>query len=378
MPIKIQARSHIGAAVDGILSIGWIIDSVPEGARLNRNGQHLRLRWLTEERAFRLFIYKVTDRGEPLRAGERRIEITSTYQKNLKVEQDYRDVVLGYDPITGVFVGIDSRRINLGGSTGNASSNVSPDGVQKATAKSVLILPHQSNLLGSEYQAYFKPAKITEYLANIETIHLGAYEGRGPFSGNMRRTSRRTKDADRFQVSGKDLVLRGPLAETKAPVWADKVLWKAFETDNIKDLRKTRSPVDFLELYKRQLEIGTKGELHVLKHERLRLVAARRPDLAAKVSWVAAKKPFEGYDIQSYEADGRKRFIEVKATTGRSRRFPISVNEWSVAENKGSSYVIYRVTSVEATPAIRSFRDPVSLVAQGKLQLAANDWCITY
>lgn len=376
LPIT-SSRGHIGPAIRGVLSIGWRIVGVPDGAKLSRNGQFLRLRWANEERAFRLFVYKVTGRGEALRAAERRIEITSTYQKNLEKGTEFKDVVLGYDPETDIFVGIDPRRINLGGRTGNASSNVSPDGLEQATEAAILILPHESNLLGSEYQAYFRPARMSEYLANVESIHRGAYDGRGAFSGNA-TVHRRTSESVPYSRAGGDVVtLSGLMAKSKAPAWSDEAVWRAFEAGDSKKLARKTSKVDFLELARRQIEIGTKGELHVLKSERRRLALAKRPDLAEKVTWVG-QNPYAVYDILSYDSDGAELYIEVKATTGSSRRFQISAYEWTFAKAKGRSYAIYRVTSIEGDVALACFRDPALLVDEGKLKLTTSDWFIKY
>lgn len=58
----------------------------------------------------------------------------------------------------------------------------------------------------------------------------------------------------------------------------------------------------------------------VLAHERLVLAAAGRRDLAARVTWTsAAEGDGAGYDIASFEPDGRERLIEVKTTNGWER-----------------------------------------------------------
>jgi hypothetical protein len=56
-----------------------------------------------------------SSRGRP---EERRIEITSTYPKGLPHLAKFPDIVLGYDPITNLYVGVDPQRIEHGGPTG--------------------------------------------------------------------------------------------------------------------------------------------------------------------------------------------------------------------------------------------------------------------
>ncbi|PTN03578.1 uncharacterized protein DUF3883 [Rhodovulum imhoffii] len=63
--------------------------------------------------------------------------------------------------------------------------------------------------------------------------------------------------------------------------------------------------------------LGRAGEERVLAHERLALRAAGRDDLARKVRWVSEEDgDGAGYDIASFEQDGRSRLIEVKTTNG--------------------------------------------------------------
>src|SRR5207302_5361867 len=101
---------HVSAVVRALLGSGWAVDQVPDGGRLPRNGLRLVLRATHGEVRLRLFVYKVTgsSRGRP---DERRIEITSTYQKGLTHLRRYRDVVLGYDADHDVFIGVDPERI---------------------------------------------------------------------------------------------------------------------------------------------------------------------------------------------------------------------------------------------------------------------------
>jgi hypothetical protein len=97
--IKLQVSSlgYIQLFVEGLARGGWKLHRASDGGRMERNGQLLVLRTLGEEFRFRVFIYKVTgsSRGRP---DERRIEITSTYQKGLSNVPRFRDVVLGFDP----------------------------------------------------------------------------------------------------------------------------------------------------------------------------------------------------------------------------------------------------------------------------------------
>lgn len=342
------------------------------------NRQLIRLQWNDHDIAIRLFIYKVTGSGRS--AHERRVQITSTFETGLpEAPPPYNDIVLGYDPESDIFVGLDARRVMHGGATGNASSFVDPDGLTRAAAEQLLILPRKTSLFKIEYHAYFRPWKLTEYVMSAGDIHQGRYDGRGAFSKNIRvsRPARLTVSA--AKAVGDALIFGGLRGKTKKPNTRDEQVWKAFEIGDTAALKKLKvTQLDFEQLQRRQIEIGILGEEHVLKEERKRLARAGRRDLASQVSWIAQSQPYEGYDIRSFDEDGKERFIEVKATSGTGRVFPITDNEWRTARVKGSQYFIYRVIAVEKQPKVTEFQNPHAMLASGKLKLTPLAWLIKY
>src|SRR5215831_7488326 len=63
--------------------------------------------------------------------------------------------------------------------------------------------------------------------------------------------------------------------------------------------------------------LGLAGELLVLAHEQRKLAAAGRPDLAKLfVHTAVIEGDGAGFDIASFFPDGRRKYIEVKTTTG--------------------------------------------------------------
>lgn len=92
-------------------------------------------------------------------------------------------------------------------------------------------------------------------------------------------------------------------------------------------------------------ELGTAGELAVLEREKARLIAAGRNDLAEAVRHISLEQgDGAGYDICSFEDDGRERLIEVK-TTRRSISWPmvVSRNELKISEARAENYLLARV-----------------------------------
>ena len=79
----------------------------------------------------------------------------------------------------------------------------------------------------------------------------------------------------------------------------------------------------------RNRTLGRAGEEFVLEIEKKKLEKVNRPDLLKKVRWVSEDEgDGAGYDILSFEPDGRERLIEVKTTNGAARTpFFLSENE---------------------------------------------------
>lgn len=66
--------------------------------------------------------------------------------------------------------------------------------------------------------------------------------------------------------------------------------------------------------------------------------------LVTHPSWIEGQnRPSPGYDVESFEIDGRSRLIEVKTTNGWERTpFYITRNELAVAESQRSEWCLVR------------------------------------
>src|SRR5437660_5651160 len=184
-------KSHVARMVRHLAAAGWYPVQLPFECRLLPNRQLIELRTSHRSIRIRASIYKVGDRGEAHRLDERRIEITTTFSSGLPRLRNWADVVLGYDFTNDAYVGLDPRRLALGGSTHNASSFVDPTALVDASNSRLLVRPHQTSSLGLEYQAIFGPRRLGEYLFNSEPIHDDVYLRNGLFSGPIRATRRR-------------------------------------------------------------------------------------------------------------------------------------------------------------------------------------------
>lgn len=112
-------------------------------------------------------------------------------------------------------------------------------------------------------------------------------------------------------------------------------------------LKQSSEEVDWALRDERNRSLGDRGEKLVLQHEIAKLVDAGRQDLADQVEHVALVDSRAGYDIRSFEIDGRELRIEVKTTAGpKSAAFFISANEVRASAKYPEEFRIYRVFQI--------------------------------
>ena len=127
-------------------------------------------------------------------------------------------------------------------------------------------------------------------------------------------------------------------------------------------------------------KVGTAAEKIVYHKEKVRLKklfenGVISQDLSDKIDYTAERDDTAGYDIQSWNEDGEKTYIEVKGTSDTdSMEFLISREEFKKAEMKGDSYLIYRVLNVNRgkKPTIATLKNPFKLWRKNKLRLVSK------
>ena len=111
---------------------------------------------------------------------------------------------------------------------------------------------------------------------------------------------------------------------------------------------------NYLEMEARNSALGLAGEELVLRYEQERLSRAGQDRLASKIIHISAiESDSRGFDILSYETDGRERLIEVKTTRfGALTPFFASRNEVEVSERRNKDYQLYRVFKFSEQPKL--------------------------
>ncbi len=123
--------------------------------------------------------------------------------------------------------------------------------------------------------------------------------------------------------------------------------------------KKTGNP-DYDQEAKRKRLLGARGEKIVMDLEQIRLNKCGRDDLTNDIERVSLDDDSLGYDIKSFDDDGTKRYIEVKATTRKpgQANFFYTANELKTGK-KLENYYIYIVFEVTSkTPKVWPIKNP--------------------
>lgn len=197
------------------------------------------------------------------------------------------------------------------------------------------------------------------------------------------------KPAFNFQMSLVDAVARWLARNAqwigREPAWKktpglreDTALWMGTPPtlsnqpppEELEQMQLIARKVDVAGRDERNRALGRAGEERALQHERAVLIQYGRDDLASRVRWVAEEDgDGAGYDIASFEPDGRARLVEVKTTNGWERTpFFISRNELDVANERRSEWKLLRLWDFSREPKGFELHPPldahVSLTAQ--------------
>jgi Domain of unknown function (DUF3883) len=118
---------------------------------------------------------------------------------------------------------------------------------------------------------------------------------------------------------------------------------------------------DIAERDERNRNLGGAGERLVLEFEKSKLRSLGRSDLAEKVRWTSKEiGDGTGFDVESFDDQGKTMLIEVKTTNGWERTpFHISRNELAVAEANRASWHLYRIWNFVRKPNAFSIRPPL-------------------
>lgn len=131
------------------------------------------------------------------------------------------------------------------------------------------------------------------------------------------------------------------------------------ETQRLRQLIRKFDPA---ERDARNRRLGKLGEELAFEHELARLKQAGREDLARKVEWTSeVRGDGAGYDIRSFDIDGKDRLIEVKTTNGPAKTpFFLSENERAFSEERPDAFRLLRLYEFVEKPSAFELQPPLS------------------
>lgn len=130
--------------------------------------------------------------------------------------------------------------------------------------------------------------------------------------------------------------------------------------------------IDFAAREAMNSDLGADGEEFILQYERDCLIEAGREDLAKRVTRISKTLgDGAGYDILSFDADGKEKCIEVKTTNGgRDAPFLITANEVEYSRTHPDKYYLYRLYRFSDAPSL--------YVLSGSIDISLDLTPVTY
>ncbi len=109
--------------------------------------------------------------------------------------------------------------------------------------------------------------------------------------------------------------------------------------------------------------LGKAGEERIVLFERTRLNARGRSDLSRKVRWVSEEDgDGAGYDVLSFDNNGKERLLEVKTTIGhQTTPFFLSDNERSLSQERPDAFRLVRLYDFQRSPRAFELAPPLEL-----------------
>lgn len=202
----------------------------------------------------------------------------------------------------------------------------------------------------SRQSAEFKHCNISAVMLALGFPYIDGYKPRGNFQGALLEAAEAQIQANiALQDAAQAAVLRP--AATVAQAVDDAAWVDVPRASRIREAPARYTPRfspakrDYLAQEARNRSLGRAGELFVLELEARRLHAAGKKTLSERVEHVAATQGDGlGFDVLSYEENGRERLIEVKTTAfGELTPFFVSRNELARSEADAERYHLYRV-----------------------------------
>lgn len=206
----------------------------------------------------------------------------------------------------------------------------------------------------------FKRANISAVLIELGFPYIDGYKPRGNYQELLKDEVSARLDGDLHLVRATEAIVQATADAVPAIQSIDEVLVPApireRDRSRVYERRVTMPPprkgINYLEREAQNSSLGLAGEKFALDVEHRRLWEAGERRLAERIEHVSLTRGDGlGYDIHSFELDGRDRVIEVKTTSfGAMTPFFASSREVAVSEERAPEFKLYRVFKFRDAP----------------------------
>lgn len=250
--------------------------------------------------------------------------------------------------------------------------------VNKAAHRRAL-LPKLNNR--SEASIEFKHQNISAVLQDVDAPWIIGYKPRANYQGRLFDAvvaylkSDRRFDSIAVEAMEQEAVV--PLVQDYSGLIEPAPAVAAQEEPQSKPYCRRELGIkrDYLAMEARNRSLGAAGEEFIVGFERHRLHALGARKLADRVERVSETRGDGlGYDVLSFEANGKERLIEVKTTAfGAEAPFYVSRTELALSKAEPDQFRLYRLYKFKLTPRMFELRgaidsrcmlDPVSYLAR--------------
>jgi hypothetical protein len=208
----------------------------------------------------------------------------------------------------------------------------------------------------------FKHCNISAVMLTLGYPYINGYKPRSNFQAMLVDVVEAQLSAD---TSLQDSVQAAVLRPAVATITTDtRDLWVPPPTSStrVREERPGYVPTfsgrqrDYLAQEAQNRSLGRAGELFVAEMEARRLHAAGQVRLSERVEHVAVTQGDGlGYDVLSFDDDGRERLIEVKTTSfGQLTPFFVTRNEVERSKHDADRYHLYRIFEFRVRPRLFS------------------------
>lgn len=207
----------------------------------------------------------------------------------------------------------------------------------------------------------FKHCNISAVLLDLGYPYVEGYKPRGNYQALLTDVvEEQVQVNEELQVAVQAAVLRPAIAASAVELNNVWVQTPRPAPGSVRESAPTYNPNfsaakrDYLAQESRNRSLGRAGELFVADLESRRLHALGKKKLAARVEHVAeVRGDGLGFDVLSFERDGRERLIEVKTTAfGQLTPFYVSRNELARSEVDAEIYRLYRIFDFRGRPRL--------------------------